>query len=311
MSTELEGFKGARVLVAGASGFVGRHLVSALAERGATVVGWGRRDHDLAIARPVLTDTWDYIFHLAAWQGGGTYAASRQADIATVNLAIIENLLAAWRSSAPRARFISLGSSCAYPSSLHAMTEDEFWNGPLHASVNGFGFAKRALQALQQMVRHQDGLRAAYLVPSTMFGEHDHQGERAHVVSALISRFIDARRNHAPEVEVWGDGSQIREFLYVGDQVRRILSAALLVDTDVLNIGSGEATSIADLAHAIARATGYEGKVRFNADRFVGNPYKVLSVAAADAVLPTMARLSLDEALRRTAASYEREESHA
>lgn len=302
----LSRWKGRRVLVLGATGFLGRHLVERLASLGAHPEAWGRARCDLTLGEPDLSGAcYDDIFYLATYQGGGTFAARRQGEICSVNIRMALNALAAWQGRQPQARFISVGSSCAYPTRPHPMGEADFWEGGLHESVVGHGTAKRVLQATQAMLRRDHGLEASHYVLSTLVGEHDcYDAERAHVAAALIARIVAARRSDAPEVEIWGDGRQVREFLHVGDQVTRLLLAAMAAPSDLLNIGAGRGTTIRELAEAIARAAGYPGRLFFNPERFVGNPYKVLSSEEADRRLPPHSRLSLDQMMERTVTWY-------
>lgn len=305
----LQAWAGLRVLVLGGTGFLGHHLVQRLQDLGAAVTAWGRANCDLVVQEPHFGEQhYDYIFFLAAFQGGGTFAADKQADIYRINSAMTLHALETWRKQQPRAKFISVGSSCAYPTMARPMTEEDFWAGDLHESVIGYGFAKRTLQIVQQMYQCQYGLCASHFILSTLFGEYDRfDSDRAHVVAALIARFVAGQRDELDKVEIWGNGSQIREFFYVGGQVTRLLLASLLVESDLLNIGSGQATTIRELAETIAIVCGFEGELFFNPARYAGNPYKVLDSSAAQHILPTHPVLTLEEALRRTVAWYRKE----
>ncbi len=129
--------------------------------------------------------------------------------------------------------------------------------------------------------KEQYGLKGTTVVFATLYGPHDSfDREKAHVVSALIRKFVEAKDNNLPEVEVWGDGTQTRELIYVEDQIKALL-AVIDYDGEIINIGTGSTTTIRDLAETIKTLVGYDGNIFYNTNRFVGVKHKVLKIDLA------------------------------
>jgi GDP-L-fucose synthase len=214
-------------------------------------------------------------------------------------------VLEAWRRYAPQARLIGIGSSCAYPANGGPLTEDRFMEGEIHGSVYAYAFTKRLLWRGISAYNDQHGLDGSYLIPATMFGEHDDfHPDTAHVVGALLGRFADAARNGAPEVEVWGDGSQVREFMDVECFVDALLHLMPRIHRDILNVGPGRGTAIRDLVDAIRIATEYRGRIRFRADRYVGVREKYMDTTKLNHRYAWTVPCDLTSGIKRTADWY-------
>ena len=271
------------ILVTGGTGFVGRHLQEELARRGLPFAIFSSREYDLTVrdqAEAVFERYRgaDAIVHLACYQAAAEFPAKHPGDQFHVNNLIHLNVLEAWRRHAPGARLIGAGSSCAYPSALASLTEDRLMDGAIHGSVYAYAFTKRALCTGLAAYNDQYGLNGSYVIPPTLFGEHDDfHVETAHVVGALVGKFVGAIREGLPEVEIWGDGSQVREFLYVKDFVTALVDLVPRLDREVLNVAPGRGISIRALATAIAEASGFTGRIAYNADRYVGVKEKFLN----------------------------------
>jgi GDP-L-fucose synthase len=265
-----------KVLVTGGTGFVGQHLQEELKRRGVPFFAFGKRQFDLTRwedAEAVFQKYQDagLILHLASFQAAGEFPAKHTAEQFSVNNLIHTHALEAWRKFIPRAKFIGIGASCAYPSSAQAMTEDKIFDGPIHGSVYAYGATKRLLCTGILAYNDQFKLNGNYVVPAAMFGEHDDFNEAtAHVPAALIGRFVRAVKTNAPEVEIWGDGSQIRDFADVKDFARGLLDLAPKLERDIVNLAPGRGKTIKELALTVSEATGYRGKVVFNASRYTG-----------------------------------------
>ena len=129
--------------------------------------------------------------------------------------------------------------------------------------------------------KKQYGLKGTTVVFATLYGPHDEFDiSRSHVVSALVQKFCDAVRDGKDQVEVWGDGSQTRELIYIDDQIDGLLMAADY-EGDLINIGSGEETRIKDLAEMIKKLSGFQGEIFYNTNKFVGVKRKVLNIDKA------------------------------
>lgn len=274
-----------KVLVTGGTGFVGQHLQEELKRRGVPFFAFGRRQFDLTRWEDAETvfkknQDADLILHLASFQAAGEFPGKHTAEQFFVNNLIHTHALEAWRRFLPRAKFIGMGASCAYPSSAQAMTENKIFDGAIHGSVYAYGATKRLLVTGLLAYNDQFKLNGSCVIPAAMFGEHDDFNEAtAHVPGALIGRFVRAVKMNLPEVEIWGDGSQVRDFADVKDFVRGLLDLAPKIERDTVNLVSGRGTTVKELALAVSEAAGFRGKIFFNANRYTGAKEKFLDAA--------------------------------
>ena len=157
--------------------------------------------------------------------------------------------------------------------------------------------------------KKQYGLSGTTVVFATLYGPHDDFDiSRSHVVSALVQKFCDAKKNGNSQVEVWGDGHQTRELIYIDDQITGLLMTCDY-GGDLINIGSGVETSIKDLAETIKRLSEYEGEIFYNTNRFVGVKRKVLNIDKAKETFGWTVEnkmTSLEEGIKKTAMIYEK-----
>jgi len=264
------------ILVTGGTGFVGKHLQAELDCRGMKFYVFSSSQHDLAIpaeAASVFAAHQDaqIVVHMACYQAAGEFPAKHTAEQFYVNNLIHLNVLENWRKFMPKAKLVAIGSSCAYPSSPGPLVEDRFMDGAIHGSVYSYAFTKRALFTGIAAYNDQFKLNGTYLIPATMYGEHDDfHPDTAHVCGALVGRFVRATEENWPSVEIWGDGTQVRDIMYVGDFITALLHLIPQCDRDIINVGPGKGTSIRDLAFAISKAAGYQGELVFNASRYTG-----------------------------------------
>lgn len=299
-----------KILITGATGFVGRHLQEELRKRGANFFAFGKRDFDLSVreqAEAVFKQHSDaeLILHLACYQAAGEFPAKHTGDQFFINNLIHTHTLEAWRKFLPRAKFIGIGSSCAYPSDAPVLTEDKLFSGPIHGSVYSYAFTKRLLCTGILAYNDQFKLNGSYLMPATMFGEHDDfHADTAHVPGALVARFVRATKENLPEVEVWGDGTAVREFMDVKNFVSVLLDLAPRIDREILNIGPGCGKTIKELALTISRAANYPGKVVFNPNRYVGVKEKFMNTDKLASKYGVQVSAELEPGMRRTAAWY-------
>lgn len=295
---------GKRMLITGGAGFLGRHLV-----RRAEAEGWQvaitRSDaYDLTSldeARRALTDnTPEVVIHAAADVGGIGYNRLYPADIFANNLNMATSVL---RACAEReTKVVLVGSACAYPGEADGlMPETAFLDGPMHPSVEVYGFSKRALYLGAKAFRQQYGLRSSFLLLTNLYGPEDKfDPNESHVVAALIRKFAEATARGDAEVVCWGTGTPVREFLYVEECADAILRAVDLDDPEPVNIGTGVGTSIRELAEALHEISGFRGTVRWDTSMPDGALYKVLDTSRAKDVLGWEPRTTFRDGLART-----------
>ena len=305
------------VIVTGATGFVGRTLVETLRRRfgpDCSVIALGSGDADLTrrdatfelFERTQPTFDCDHIIHLAALYKAGDWPVKHQATQFHVNMSINVNVLEAWRRFFPKAKLTSILSYCMYPSHSEPHPETEVYGTEPEDYLFAYAFTKKAMLIGQRAYARENGLTSTSVILPTVYGPGDSFAENSHVVGALIGKFARAARNNAASVEVWGDGTQEREFLFVEDAADGIISAALGSDHDVLNLGTGTAYSVGHIAALIKAATDFKGEIEFNTDRFVGVSRRVLDVSRMTEDLGWLAATSIDDGLERTVHWHER-----
>jgi len=303
-----------QVLITGGTGFLGKNLVPKLEEAGVHVVATGR-NYDLTnwskTKELFNLKKFDLIIHAAAFQGAGDFTLLYPADQFYKNNLIHTHALEAWKQYQPQARLIGIGSTCSYPGNLPVLSEDDYFTGPLHPSVETYGLTKCVMQQGIKAYKQQYGLNGTTVAFATLFGPHDEFDiTRSHVVSALVQKFCDAVKNGDSEVEVWGDGTQQRELIYIDDQIDGLLMTCAY-EGALINIGSGKETKISDLAETIKRLSGFSGEIVYNTDRFVGVRRKVLDITKAKKSFGWTVdnkMHSLEEALTKTIAWYRENE---
>lgn len=301
-----------KVLITGGTGFVGQHLQEELQRRGLSFFAFGKRQFDLtrwenAEAVFKKNSDADLILHLASFQAAGEFPGKHTAEQFFQNNLIHNHALEAWRKFLPHAKFIGLGASCAYPSSAAAMTEDKIFDGAIHGSVYAYGATKRMLYTGILAYNDQFKLNGSYLIPPAMFGENDDFNEAtAHVPSALIARFVKAVKNNLPEVEIWGDGTQVRDLADVKDFANTLLDLAPKLERDIVNVAPGRGKTIRELALTVSEASGFKGKVFFNAARYTGAKEKFVDAAKLREKYGLVMPHELAPGIKRTVAWYEK-----
>lgn len=273
----------ANIHVAGHAGMVGAAIVRRLRATGHDRLLLRTRA-ELDLGDPHAVDAF-YALHrpqlvfLAAAKVGGIHANSTYpARFIHENLAVQTSVIhSAWTHGVRKLVF--LGSSCIYPRlAPQPITEDALLTGPLEPTNEPYAIAKIAGLKMCQAYRKEYGFDAVAAMPTNAYGPGDnYHPQDAHVVAALIRRFDEARRSRVPEVEVWGSGTPLRELLYVddlADALIRLMDAP--TSADVVNIGSGDEYSIADIALHVANAVGYRGTIRFDRTKPDGTPRKLL-----------------------------------
>lgn len=306
-----------KVLITGGTGFVGRHLREALDARSIPYVAFSSRECDLsdgAQADEMFAAHADagIVIHLACRQAAGEFPARHAADLFAVNTRIHANVLAAWHRHTPRARLCAVGASCGYPTSEELLREERFLDGDSHGSVYAYAMTKRLLFVGIRAYRDQYGLKGTYLIPATMFGEwDDFHPDTGHVCAALIEKFVRAVQKGDPEVEIWGDGTQIRDFMDVKDFVEVLLRLLPECDDEILNVGPGVGTSIRAVAETIGKAAGFTGRYGYNPNRYVGVRRKVMDTTRLENKWKCQIPADLVPGITRTVQWYARQRTIA
>lgn len=305
--TENNFWKNKRVTITGGAGFLGSFIVEKLQTRGATdIFVPRRRDYDLVqpdeIARMLDDAKPDIVLHVAALAGGIGVNRARPADFFYTNLMMGVPLMhAAWERGVKK--FVALGTICSYPKFTPTpFREEDLWNGYPEETNAPYGLAKKMLLVQAQAYRQQYGFNAIFLLPVNLYGPRDNFDlETSHVIPALIRKFIEAHERGDRQVELWGDGSPTREFLYVEDAAEGVILAAERYDgSEPVNLGSGREISIKNLAELIGRLTEFKGKFVWDSSKPNGQPRRLLDVSRAQEFFGFRAGTDFEEGLRNS-----------
>src|SRR5213080_1898802 len=299
------------VTVTGGAGFLGTAVVRDLERLGADarVIKSSGQDLRDADATRVAVAGADVVIHLAARVGGIGFNRRNPAPLAYDNLVIGANVFEQSRKAGVR-KLVAACSVCAYPKFTPVpFSENDLWNGYPEESNAPYGLAKKMLLVLSDAYRRQYGFDSCAPILANLYGPDDNFDlEDSHVIAAMIRKFVEARRQGAPEVVLWGTGKPSREFLYVDDAARALLLAAERLNTsEPVNIGTGAETRIRDLAETIHRLTGFQGEIVWDSSKPDGQPARYLDVSRARELMGFYAEVSLEEGLRRTIESFERQ----
>ena len=275
--------KGAKIYVAGHRGMVGSAIVRRLKEEGfENIVVRRSRELDLrdqqAVADFFAQEAPEYVFLAAAKVGGIVANNTYRADFLYDNLAIEMNVIhQAYLHGIKKLLF--LGSSCIYPKfAPQPMKEDDLLTGLLEQTNEPYAIAKIAGIKLCEAYRDQHGCNFISAMPTNLYGPNDNYDlQNSHVLPALIRKFHEARQEGKPSVEIWGDGSPLREFMHVDDLASACTYLMREYDgRQFVNIGVGEDISIKDLALMVKEVVGFEGELAFNTDKPTGTPRKLM-----------------------------------
>jgi GDP-L-fucose synthase len=302
-------WSGQRVLLTGGNGFLGRVLQRKLRERGAKEV-LAPRAAELDLRDPLATRTYvqeqrpDLVIHGAAVVGG--IGANRDHpgrffyENAVMGLHLIEE-----SRLAGVGKLVCIGTVCAYPKFTPVpFRENALWDGYPEETNAPYGLAKKMLLVQLQSYRAEYGFRGVFLLPANMYGPGDNFDlHTSHVIPAMIRKFATAAERGDETVELWGDGTPTREFLYVDDAAEGILLAAERFDgAEPVNLGSGEERSIASIAEVIREKTGFRGGIAWDTSKPNGQPRRKLDTSVAEREFGFRAAVGFDEGLGRTIA---------
>ncbi|HEV2123500.1 MAG TPA: GDP-L-fucose synthase [Chloroflexota bacterium] len=304
-----------RILVTGGAGFLGRHVVAALQERGVPreqIVVPRSREYDLrqeaAVERLYREHRPAVVIHLAAVVGGIGANQQQPGSFFYDNLLMGTHLLEHARRAGVE-KFVAVGTICSYPKHTPVpFSEHELWNGYPEETNAPYGLAKKMLLVQAQAYRQQYGTNAIYLMPTNLYGPYDHFGPGGHVIPMLVAKYLDALETGQDEVIAWGDGSPTREFLYVEDAAQGIVAATERYDgAEPVNLGSGTEISIRALTECIAQQVGYTGRISWDTSKPNGQPRRCLDTSRAATAFGWRATMPFEQGLALTVSWYRKE----
>ena len=292
-----------KVLVTGATGFLGTALCARLAADGHEVTGFGSLRCDLTRQDTLdqfNSTTYDQVYHLAAWTQAGDFCLLHPGEQWILNQQLNTNVLAWWHRRQPQAKMICMGTSCAYAPGSH-LEEDTYMLGVPIDSLYTYAMTKRMLYAGLLALHKQFQLNYLYVVPSTLYGPGYHtDGRQRHFIFDLIHKIIRGKE-FGERVVLWGSGEQKRELVYVQDFVDILVSLSGSVSDEIVNVGAGEEYSIRRFAELICEVVGYAPEnIEYDRTRYVGALSKCLSVKKLKAVLGDYQMTDLRQGLANT-----------
>ena len=280
--------KNSKIYVAGHRGMVGSAILRELEKQGYNnTVTKSHKELDLCsqteVNRFFEAEKPEYVFLAAAKVGGIEANKNALADFMYVNIMLEMNVIhAAWKSGCKKLLF--LGSSCIYPRmAAQPMKESCLLTGELEKTNEAYALAKISGLKYCEFLNRQYGTDYISVMPTNLYGPNDnYHPTHSHVLPALIRRFHEAKESGAPFVTCWGDGSPLREFLYVDDLAELCVFLMNNYSSDeTINAGTGKELTIKELTELVAEIVGYSGEIRWDTSKPNGTPRKLLDVSKA------------------------------
>ena len=302
-----------KVLITGAQGFLGKHLVKNLLEK--------RKIPKENLFLPSFEELdlrkWencqkavngqDIVIHLAAKVGGIGLNKEIPGEMFYDNAIMGIQLIEAARLAGVE-KFVALGTICLYPKFTPVpFKEDDLWNGYPEETNAPYGLAKKMLLVQGQAYRQQYGFNSIFLMPINLYGEGDNfDPKSSHVIPALIRKVAEAKKENKDYIEVWGTGKATRGFLYVEDAAEGILLAAEKYDKpEPVNLGSDMEISIKDLTKLICKLMDFKGKIRWDTTKPDGQPRRRLDISRAKKEFGFVAKTDFEGGLKKTIKWYQ------
>lgn len=293
-----------KIYIAGHKGMVGSAMLRRLQQAGYTnLLTRTSKELDLRDQASVRTffeaEKPDYVVLAAALVGGIHANNTYRADFIYSNLMIQCNVIQQAHESGVK-KLLLLGSSCIYPKLAQQPIKEEYLlTGTLEPTNEPYAIAKIAGVKMCDAYRAQYGDNFISAMPTNLYGPNDNYDlNNSHVLPALIRKVHDAKEQQLPEVEVWGTGKPLREFMHVDD----LADACYFLlehynEPGPINVGTGSDVSIGELAHLVAEVVGYQGTLRFNTAMPDGTPRKLMDSSKL-AALGWRSRIDLATGLR-------------
>jgi GDP-L-fucose synthase len=304
-------WKTKKVLVTGGNGFLGSSLVRSLKQLNpALLLTPSSSSCDLRLKENCknITNDIDVVFHVAAHVGGIGLNKEKPGELFYDNILMGTYLMDEARNNGVE-KFISLGTMCSYPKITPQPIKEEFlWDGYPEEVTSAYGLSKK-MQIVQSLAyKQQYDFNSINVFVTNLYGRYDNfVGINSHVIPAMIEKFWNAKKNNLSFVELWGDGTPTRDFLYVDDAVDGlILAAEKYEDTLPLNLGSGDEISIEKLAFLIMNLFDLDLEIKWNSTMPNGQSKRCVSIEKAKNTINFNPKTSLEEGLKSTIEWYKK-----
>jgi GDP-L-fucose synthase len=283
----LKFWNGKKVLITGAAGFVGSNLREFLDKKNKInliLLTPNRKQLDLCNQRKIdlffKKNRPNIVLHLAGKNGGVGSNIKYKADFLYENL-LINTLIFEACKNYKVDKLVAISAGTSYPKNVSVpISENDFWNGPPNDSHMGYSIAKRTLDTMSKVYRSQYKLDSTILIPSNLYGPKDNLSEdKSTVCGALINKFLTHNKKNKT-VDIWGDGSATREFLYIDDLVKIIIETAERISiSGPINVGTGKSISIKKLVKILTLITKFKGKINWDKTKPQGQKNRVFNIS--------------------------------
>ena len=299
--------KNKKILLTGGAGFLGKEVHKKLIERGV-------KKKDIFIPRSAEYDLrkrevcdevmkgQDIVIHIAAKVGGLWFHVGRQAEFFYENSIMALNLVDSAHKAGVK-KFVGLGSVCEYPDDAPIpFKESDLWKGYPSKITSPYGLSKRMMLVASQAYHDQYNFDAIHLLMINLYGPgDDFDPKSSHAIPALIRRVFEAKRDGINFIDVWGDGTASREFLYVEDAAEGIVLATKKYDKpEPVNLGAGREIPIVDLVQLICRHMDFKGEIRWDTSKVGGQLRRMLDTNLAEKEFGFKAETSFENGLKNT-----------
>ena len=302
---------GKKILVTGGSGFLGSKIVKLLEKKGVENIIIPRSSScDLRVAENCaeITKNVDIVFHVAGNVGGIGYNKEHPGSVFFDNIMMDTLMMEESRKNKVK-KFIAIGTVCSYPKfATVPFLEEEIWSGYPEETNASYGLSKKMMIVQADAYQQEYNFKSIILVQTNLYGPDDNfNPNTSHVIPALIKKIHDAKISGKSEIELWGDGSPSRDFVYVDDAAQAaILAAERYEKNEPINIGSGKEITIKELVELIKKLMNADNlTIKWNNLKPNGQPRRCLNIEKAKKELGFIPKISIEEGLRRTIELFE------
>ena len=298
------------ILLIGSQGFLGSHVKNLLDQNQEKYQEIkNKKDTDIRnleeLDKFVSQNEFKAIINCSAFVGGIAFGYKYQADLLQINSLMAVNIYEIAKKYKIE-KVINPISNCVYPGHLELYEEKDFWNGPPHESVFNYGLSKRLMVGLGESFFHQYGITTSNVIMSNMYGPNDHfEEERSHALGAIIKKVSDAKKSNSKNIEIWGTGKPVREWLYVEDGAKALVNSLNLNDGSYLfNVGINKGSSINEISDMISHAFNWDGNFVYDSSKPDGVMKKTVNGEYGKRLLDWAPEVKLNDGIKKTVDWY-------
>ena len=308
-----------KILVTGATGFLGRHVMSVLQDRygSENVRGVSSKDYNLMnrdeVRRLFSENEPEAVVHLAAYSGGIGVNRTKPADFYYINIVLQALMFEEAARYGQLKKLVYPMGGCSYPATASSpISEDQMWQGYPQDESAGYSAAKKMGIVASRSYRTQYGLKTSVIIPGNMYGEYDNfRNGESHVVPAFIRRYYEEMKSGAEKIIMWGSGRPQRDFVYAGDVAAAIPFFIEEYDSvEPVNISTGNSITILELAETLKSTLGFRGDIAWDTDKPDGQMVKIFDVTRLNSLglkCATSLAEGLDKTIKWFVANYEKQ----